>query len=93
MINFGFLSLKLKCILLEHSNRISGENRRFSLDFRDIKGLMEEASSAAKSDRVTREDVESVLDDGLRTIDIQRGAGESVGTEQMGNAVISKLSP
>jgi 3-isopropylmalate dehydrogenase len=35
--------------------------------------------------------VQSVLDDGLRTIDIQRGAGESVGTEQMGKAVLSKL--
>ena len=36
--------------------------------------------------------VQSVLDDGLRTIDIQRGTGESVGTEEMGNAVIAKLS-
>jgi len=36
--------------------------------------------------------VQSVLVDGLRTIDIQRGTGESVGTEEMGKAVIAKLS-
>ena len=35
--------------------------------------------------------VQTVLDKGLRTVDIQRGAGDSVGTEQMGDAVIAEL--
>ena len=35
--------------------------------------------------------VKSVLDSGLRTLDIHRGQGECVGTERMGDAVIAAL--